>query len=257
VALTKGVIRASGEHKNLAAGRDRKRAKHAMEAFMKKLYTLLGIVAIGAVIGLTVFGCDTGSSSSGGGGGSNPPGQPPELPDEATKDQAIAKLNEIINHPNASAETKAAAQALKVQVEAMTGDQWTSGGAAKITAINNLVDTIPDKSTLFITNVSGLPSLSSLLILILPNGIEPSNEQELDDAVVAGANGAADHLSLDDDTLVADLYIRDTTNRWTASGTYNIYVINTYTQPPTAGKANVSFTGGAATVPLSAFEEVD
>ncbi|MDR1469453.1 MAG: hypothetical protein LBT00_09185 [Spirochaetaceae bacterium] len=218
---------------------------------MKKLYTLLGIVAIGAVIGLTVFGCDTGSSGGGGGGGGNPPGKPTELPDGATQADAIAKLNEIINHPNTLATVKAQAETLKATVEAMTPEAWATGGAAKVAGINTLVDTIPDKSTLFITDVPGNPNVGLIAIFIVPLNT-PESESAIENAIVAGADGSQGHVSLDGTILVAELYTRGTTNRWTGSGTYNVYALDATTGSIVASKAmNVLFTAGAARISVS------
>jgi hypothetical protein len=145
---------------------------------MKKLYTLLGIVAIGAVIGLTVLGCDTGSSSSGGGGG--------------------------------------------------------------------------DNGTLVITGVPEGSSVSSTLIVIVPAGTA-TTESALGNALVAGADGSKGHLSLSGTTLTVKIYVKGTNDRWTGSGTYDVYTHASGTYSRATGEA---FSNGSATIPSSKFSSV-
>jgi hypothetical protein len=101
------------------------------------LASLLGNIAIGALIAIVLAGCVNPT-----GGGEN---KPEQLTNSATADQALAVLDELIAYPETPAATKAAAEALKNNWSSYSGD-WNSNKTTMIAQINNLVDTIPSPS---------------------------------------------------------------------------------------------------------------
>jgi hypothetical protein len=86
---------------------------------------------------------------SGDGNGSSNGEKPVELSSNATFDETIAKLDEIIAYSGTPADTKTAAQDLKdtlKSLESALKPAWSYAGASYLTLANNLIVTITDNS---------------------------------------------------------------------------------------------------------------
>jgi ABC-type phosphate/phosphonate transport system substrate-binding protein len=104
---------------------------------MKKLYKLFGIIAIVALIGFALAGCDNGNTDD----ESTKPG---ELSADASYDEAVAKLDEIIRYCSEElAVQKSAASTYKTTIEAMGSDNWADQKATYISGINNMIASLP------------------------------------------------------------------------------------------------------------------
>jgi hypothetical protein len=101
-----------------------------------------GMLALVLVVGMAVVGCSDGSTGGGGGGGGGSGGKPALLSNEATADQAAARLDEIIAYSETPDNVKTAAQGLKGNWSFYSSD-WVSKGAAAIVLINGYIANIP------------------------------------------------------------------------------------------------------------------
>jgi hypothetical protein len=107
-------------------------------AAFSRLVSLLGIIAIGAVITLGLAGC---SNPTGPGGD----GRPAELGNSATASQALTALDALIAYSETPAETRAEAQALREQRSTYnSGDNWASLKTSVIGQINTWIGALPE-----------------------------------------------------------------------------------------------------------------
>jgi hypothetical protein len=230
---------------------------------MKNLYkrplaSVLGIIAISAVIGLGLSACPTDDGGDDGGVVYHSGEKPETLATSATLAQALAKLDEIIAHPNTPAATKTAAETLKAELSA-GGDLTTA-----IATINDtLISAIPEPRILVITGIDvakAAQASSGILIGIFPAGTS-STDASNQKGLVAGADSNAGSVELSGSspsyTATAHLYIPHTTTKWASSGTYDIYLILTSGSGETYyRKQNVPFSSTTTTVAATDFSSI-
>jgi hypothetical protein len=112
--------------------------------------------------------------------------------------------------------------------------------------------------TLVITdiNVSQYPG-ASILVGIFPQETPPENALS-GTGIVAGADSSEGVVTIKGSTATADLYVPDTTNRWTGSGTYDVYlIISSGGSESYYRKQSVSFTSASTEVPTTEFDELE
>jgi hypothetical protein len=230
-------------------------------AIFGRMVSLLGIIAIGAVIGLGMTGCPMDSGSGG-------DGKPAKLDESsATKDQAIEALDAIIADPKTPDATKAAAESLKAELSA-GGGNWESSKTDVISQINDLIDEIPstaggntDPKTLIIQNIPAnvfAYGQSGGNIGVFTNGTTPQQAMAMT-GLVAGAYLSNEDIVISGSgpyTLTIPLYNTTGSTRWTGSGTFTVYV-SLYGGGGHDYKADsVNITSGTTTVSFSSVAEV-
>jgi hypothetical protein len=100
---------------------------------MKKNRFLFGMLAVMLVFGSVLIACDDGSG-----------GKPALLAGNATADQALAKLDEIIAYSGSTAQIIYSAENLKSSIElAKDYDEWDTVKTQTISAINLMIRSIP------------------------------------------------------------------------------------------------------------------
>jgi hypothetical protein len=83
-------------------------------------------------------GPDGSGRPDGGGGG----GKPAKLSESATRDEAIAKLDEILSYSGTSSAIKVGVRQLKMGLEGISSAEWRSTRMTHIDSINSIIDTL-------------------------------------------------------------------------------------------------------------------
>jgi hypothetical protein len=99
---------------------------------------LVGVGVLLLVVGAAFVACDKDDDGGGGGGGSS---KPSELSSDATADQALAKLNEIIAYSGTPADTKSSAETMKGNWNTYSSS-WSTSKIATIPVINAMIKTL-------------------------------------------------------------------------------------------------------------------
>jgi hypothetical protein len=123
-----------------------RREKVKTTAFILKTALLLIVVVLFAACSGGLFN-DPGHSSGGGSGGGGGAIKPAKLSHGASKDDALAKCDEIIDYCNAhpgmmNDMAKSAMETMKTIIPPMTAGQWSMFGDDQIDTINTAIDSL-------------------------------------------------------------------------------------------------------------------
>jgi len=129
---------------------------------MKNIYKVLGIIALVAIIGFSMTACDDDNGSNGAGGGNGGSGsngggginatKPAVLRSNASYNEAVAKLDELIAYCNNNPSTinnSVLQNAITLKTGMPTYQSiWSTANTATtvINSINNLIDTAEGKT---------------------------------------------------------------------------------------------------------------